>query len=534
MADSALLPPPGVRGMTRLDRSAFQRPLVVYALRLPDANITPVLKLLKTLMLRVPQLRPVQSLSELPLMERTENGATGVRQPAVDCDRSPADNGGEAASSDPSEGGNQTSVMGGGQTPAVEGDRAPAVEGDMTPAVEGDRAADGSSAVDDNEAAATESSGEPTSVQKVVLLDPDCISDSGQLPWAGLEPLGLSAATSVRRLTLRLTYDNYRADAVLRAVLPAGQDGCTSFSRVGHLIHLNLKEHLLPFGQLIGQVLMDKHPGVRSVVNKLNTIDNTFRNFSMQLLAGEADYVVEARENGCSFRMDFSRVYWNPRLCTEHERLVALLQPADTLYDVCAGVGPFTVPAARKRCRVLANDLNPESFRWLQHNVAANKVSDRVETFNMDGREFIRTEVRCGLQRRLAAPEAGGGTLHAVLNLPALAIEFVDAFVGLLSAEEVPAGRTVPLRAHVYTFTKELETAERSVRAALNDNVGRDVGQYVREVFMVRNVAPNKLMYRVTWDVPLEVLCADPSEPAHKKARLAPASDSGENVWCRF
>ena len=78
----------------------------------------------------------------------------------------------------------------------------------------------------------------------------------------------------------------------------------------------------------------------------------------------------------------------------------------------------------------------------------------------------------------------------------------------------------MPLRSHVYTFTKEMETAERSVREALNANVGCDVSQHVQEVFLVRNVAPNKLMYRVTWDVPREVLCAKESEPAHKKAKI--------------
>jgi hypothetical protein len=36
-----------------------------------------------------------------------------------------------------------------------------------------------------------------------------------------------------------------------------------------------------------------KNKTVRTVVNKLNTIDNQFRFFKMELLAGEPDYVVE-------------------------------------------------------------------------------------------------------------------------------------------------------------------------------------------------------------------------------------------------
>lgn len=46
-----------------------------------------------------------------------------------------------------------------------------------------------------------------------------------------------------------------------------------------------------------------------------------------------------------------------------------------------AGVGPFTVPAAKKGCQVFANDLNPESVHWLQQNVQLNKVTDKVCLF---------------------------------------------------------------------------------------------------------------------------------------------------------
>ena len=66
---------------------------------------------------------------------------------------------------------------------------------------------------------------------------------------------------------------------------------------------------------LLGQVIMDKNKVVRTVVNKVNTIDNTFRNFKMELLAGDENYVTEVKENGCIFHLDFSKVYWNPRLC---------------------------------------------------------------------------------------------------------------------------------------------------------------------------------------------------------------------------
>ena len=40
--------------------------------------------------------------------------------------------------------------------------------------------------------------------------------------------------------------------------------------------------------------------------------------------------------------------------------------------------------------QVLANDLNPNSYRYLQQNIQLNKVQSKVEAYNMDGRGFVR------------------------------------------------------------------------------------------------------------------------------------------------
>ena len=51
-----------------------------------------------------------------------------------------------------------------------------------------------------------------------------------------------------------------------------------------------------------------------------------------------------------------------------------LFQPHELVADVFAGVGPFALPAAKKGCVVLANDLNPESYKYLVMNIKDNKV----------------------------------------------------------------------------------------------------------------------------------------------------------------
>ncbi len=155
------------------------------------------------------------------------------------------------------------------------------------------------------------------------------------------------------------------------------------FSPLGWLLltellqaHLNLREQYLPYKYLIASVLLDKNPTIFTVINKTSDVgtESAFRTFDYELLAGEPSMNVEVKEEECYFRFDYSKVYWNSRLSTEHRRLVDMFQPGDAVCDVMAGVGPFAVPAGKKKVFVWANDLNPESYTSLEDNIQRNKV----------------------------------------------------------------------------------------------------------------------------------------------------------------
>ncbi|XP_037551272.1 tRNA (guanine(37)-N1)-methyltransferase [Nematolebias whitei] len=349
---------------------------------------------------------------------------------------------------------------------------------------------------------------------RLVLLDPHSVSSASSFSEAEAEMLrSFSVAAELQNYELKLTYDQLKSDEVLEAVLPQGQVVTSGFSRVGHIAHLNLRDHQLPYKNVIGQVIMDKNPGVTCVVNKTNIIDSTYRNFKMELLAGEENMVVKVKENGVAYEFDFSRVYWNPRLSTEHQRVVQLVKRGDTVFDVFAGVGPFAIPAARLGAKVLANDLNPESYKWLQHNCKLNKVESKVRTFNMDGRAFIQGPFK----EELRSLMKGEGGIHVVMNLPALALEFLDAFRGLLQLETT-SELNLPT-VYCYAFSKE-ENPEADVVERASRNLGFPLENKC-SVHFVRNVAPNKDMLCVRFPIPKEVLfCSDESstEPSEEPA----------------
>lgn len=342
--------------------------------------------------------------------------------------------------------------------------------------------------------------------------------------------------------------------------MPDGADVPSAFEQVGHIIHLNLRDELLPYRRIIGTVLMDKNPKARTVINKVGTIENEWRVFAMDLLAGDEDTIAEVKQHGLTFRLDFQRVYWNSRLEAEHKRLVEQwFKPGEVVADAMAGVGPFAVPAGKKGCKVLANDLNPDSYKWLLENIKINKVGYMVCPYNLDGREFMRDAAGGKLHvewapapvkppprkkkkkegeangegdgtisaaekkkesTSTAAPEAKPGATaevvpgysgpippfhHIVMNLPATAVEFLDALHGAFDPgmwEE----RNLPM-VHVYAFLKKDETVE-DLQRRIEKALGGPLDS-IPEFFSVRDVAPNKQMYCASFRVPQAVAFAE-------------------------
>ncbi|XP_050599904.1 tRNA (guanine(37)-N1)-methyltransferase-like [Bombus affinis] len=128
------------------------------------------------------------------------------------------------------------------------------------------------------------------------------------------------------------------------------------------------------------------------------------------------------------------------------------MKPNDVLYDVFAGVGPFAIPAARKGIKVFANDLNPESYKWLQKNIIINKVKKNIQSFNIDGRDFLKTIFKADILNRRATNKVG--MEHIVMNLPALAVEFLDVFFDSFSENEIKQMCCWPPTVHLYCFIK--------------------------------------------------------------------------------
>ncbi|CAM0872674.1 unnamed protein product [Alopecurus aequalis] len=346
--------------------------------------------------------------------------------------------------------------------------------------------------------------GEPT---RLLLLDESYAKRRvDQLPEALKVVLddetkqGVSSAYELVQCQLTLFYNYWPMNEVLEALLPEGIIIPAGFETVGHIAHLNLRDEHLPYKELIAQVVLDKNkPKIRTVVNKIDAIQNDYRTMQLEILAGQNSLVTTVIESGLRFKVDLAAVYWNSRLATERQRLVnSIFTSSDVVCDVFCGVGPIAISAAKKVTYVYANDLNPTAVEFLERNIVLNKLERKIEVFNMDARRFVSA---------IYSSQHVRPVTQVVMNLPKDAAEFLDIFRGILRNRQAGQPFVLP-KIHVYGFSKaedpEYDFNER-INLALCDNVANI------EMHRVRLAAPGKWMLCASFTLPESVALAKPN-----------------------
>ena len=99
--------------------------------------------------------------------------------------------------------------------------------------------------------------------------------------------------------------------------MPEGIEIPGGFETIGHIAHLNLADEQMPYKNLIGQIILDKTPNLRTVVTKIGYIKETYRFYELECIAGEPDYNTTLVEDKVRINLDLSLVYWSSKLATE-------------------------------------------------------------------------------------------------------------------------------------------------------------------------------------------------------------------------
>jgi tRNA (guanine37-N1)-methyltransferase len=254
----------------------------------------------------------------------------------------------------------------------------------------------------------------------------------------------------------------------------------SAFDQIGDIVIIKVPDDLMPKKKLIADAILANVKTAKAVFAQVSPVRGDFRVRDLEFVAGENRMITEYKEHGCRFKVDVARTYFSPRLSTERLRIADMVGDNETIVNMFAGVGTYSVVIAKanKTCRVYSIDSNAAASELDKINAKLNKVQDRVESICGDAAEVIKD--------RLA-----GQADRVLMPLPERAKEFVDSAVFALKEKGI-----VHYFAHVKADSKKA-----GQELGLQDAHGAfaEYDHQVVAVRVVREVGPR--IYQIVADV---------------------------------
>ena len=258
----------------------------------------------------------------------------------------------------------------------------------------------------------------------------------------------------------------------------------TAIDVVGDIAIVEVSPELETYEMAIGEAIMKTDKKIETVLEKSSAVGGVYRLRAFKTIGGQPKTETVHREYGCIFHVDLAKAYFSPRLSYEHSRVASLVGPFETVLDMFAGVGGFSILIAKKHedVFVYAVDLNPDAYGLLRKNVLVNRVEARVEPVLRDARQIVNERL-IGVADRV------------IMNLPEKAVEYVDVACKALK----PEGGVI----HYYTFSdapKPLENAKSQLTEAVKATNHRIENISLGRI--VRGIAP--FAYQVVVDAKIK------------------------------
>ena len=121
---------------------------------------------------------------------------------------------------------------------------------------------------------------------------------------------------------------------------------------------------------------LSKEHNVKTIM-KIDHIQGTKREPVYNILYGSETETIN-KENGCLFKLDLAKVMWSKGNNNERLRIAKLVGDGETVIDMFAGIGYFSIPIAvhSNAKKVISIEINPNSYNFLCENINLNKVDN--------------------------------------------------------------------------------------------------------------------------------------------------------------
>jgi tRNA (guanine37-N1)-methyltransferase len=261
----------------------------------------------------------------------------------------------------------------------------------------------------------------------------------------------------------------------------------SSFDIVGDLVIIKTANANPQETQAIAHQIVATHKNIKTVLAPTTAIKSGYRTRELKLLAGENKTVTTHKEFGCTFQVDVAKCYFSPRLSHERTRVAKLVQSGETVVNMFAGVGCFSIVIAKNvpQVKVYSIDVNPAAYDYMVENVRRNRVYGRVHPLLGDAKDLIESQLQ-------------GAADRVLMPLPELALQYLPTALTALK----PCGGWI----HFHDFMHA--TADEDPKEKTKQKVAEKLGSLgvnytIAYARVVRSIGPN------WWHIVIDVQVAD-------------------------
>lgn len=198
-----------------------------------------------------------------------------------------------------------------------------------------------------------------------------------------------------------------RLKTVLSQMLPAEEPICAynSYDIIGNIAIVRLPEQSQKHRKKIADTIMAIHGNVKTVFAQVGAVNGEFRTRALECIGGEDQSITTHNESKCSFLVDVKTCYFSPRLLYERMRIAKQVTCGETVVNMFAGVGCFSLVMAKHSnpSKMYSIDVNPEAIRFMRDNVRINNAYGVVMPLLGDAKEIIEEKL-LGLADRVLMP----------------------------------------------------------------------------------------------------------------------------------
>lgn len=243
-----------------------------------------------------------------------------------------------------------------------------------------------------------------------------------------------------------------------------------SFDVVGDVIIVKIPDDLIHLKNEIGNAILAVTKNARIVLMD-SGVKGELRIRDLEKIAGEGTPETIHREYGVSMITDPSKVYFNPRLATERERIASLVKDGETIIDMFAGIAPFPMVICKHANPkiVYAIDLNHDAVEFMKRNIDSGGFK-KIVAIEGDAVEAIRD-----------LPEAD----RIIMNLPQMADKFLHHALSKLKK-----GGTV----HMHKIL-ERENCESYCSSIVGEMKNNGFECKIKEIHELKTYSPSSSVY---------------------------------------